>query len=350
MRTASLPSLPLLFLLAASPARAQDFYVSASSVEALDRDLDSISPAIDPTRVPGGTPESYLLSTSCLGRYGPLGAYGPLGILGPIGDNAWNPSYWISALGDWSHWANDLANLGGPLDETGPLGPEGPVSETNYYSNPLYDTNHFARQLQGAGVWTVLGPIGPLGALGPLGPLGPVGAHGYARDSDGNYRSGDQVVRTVSVPFSGGSRQYELVEHYDELFARSMTDNDTSFMVSGRINSFFESHRYAFTSAGAQLVTIVLVPEKSLDNFDLTLLDGAGNEIAASNSYFYVDWIQVSVPAGQTLEARVHLASSLHYLSKSYRLLVVGSTPRLAQTEITGDHRIGIAWKGRRRR
>lgn len=349
MRSASISTLLLLCL--CSEARAQEqFYVSASSVEALGRDLASVAPTIEPAKVPGGSPESYLLSTSCLGRYGPLGAYGPLGILGPIGDSAWNPSYWISAIGDWSHWAEDLADLDGPLSEAGPLGPNGPVSETQYYDNPLYDENHFAKQLQGAGVWTVLGPIGPLGALGPLGPLGPVGAHGYARDSDGSYRSGDAVVRTVSVPFSGGAREYELYEHYDELFARAMGDNDTSFMVSGRIGSYYESDSYAFTSSSTQLVTILVVPDKSLDNFDVTVLDGGGNEIATSNSYFFIDWVQVSVPAGTRLEARVHLASSLHYLSKTYRLFVTGSTPHLAQTDITGDHRISYSTKSRRRR
>ncbi|MGZ3705610.1 MAG: hypothetical protein ACXWP1_06610, partial [Bdellovibrionota bacterium] len=37
-----------------------------------------------------------------LGPAGPLGAFGPLGALGPVGDNSWNPSNFLSAIGDWS--------------------------------------------------------------------------------------------------------------------------------------------------------------------------------------------------------------------------------------------------------
>lgn len=67
----------------------------------------------------------------------------------------------------------------------------------------------------------MLGPVGPLGALGPLGPLGPIGGHGYAHDRNGNYVARDgKVVRTVDVPYEGGTRTYELVEKYTEQAAR----------------------------------------------------------------------------------------------------------------------------------
>lgn len=78
-----------------------------------------------------------------------------------------------------------------------------------------------SKQLGPGGYLTVLGPVGPLGALGPLGPLGPIGGHGYAHDRNGNYVARDgKVVRTVDVPYEGGTRTYELVEKYTEQAAR----------------------------------------------------------------------------------------------------------------------------------
>lgn len=324
------------------PADPESFYVSARSVDDLRGDLSSVRPAIDPARVPGGPPELYLSSSSCLGSYGPLGAYGPLGVLGPLGDDVWNPAYWISGAGDWREWSEQLADLDGPLSAEGPLGPDGPVAEDHYYGSPLYDQNHFAKQLQGGGVWTALGPIGPLGALGPLGPLGPVGAHGLARTDDGDYVDGDggAIVRAVSVPFGDGARSYELVEHYTERRAAELPDNDTSFVVAGRVTSFYDADTFAFTSAHDQLVTVVVVPEKSLDDFDLLLVDDAGDVVASSRSRRYIDWIQLDVPAGTRLHARVVLASSRHFLGKTYRLYVTGSTPALRATDITGDHQV----------
>jgi hypothetical protein len=328
-------SLLLSLILAESPASAQQyFYVSSSTVEALDKDLSGVSPKIDPARVPGASPEAYLSSTSCLGSYGPIGAYGPLGMLGPIGSNAWNTSYWVSAAGEWSEWSE---TIDGPLSEGGPLGPDGPVSEDQYYDAPLYEVNDFAEQLQGGGVWTVLGPVGPLGALGPLGPLGPLGAHGFAVDELGNYTSDGAVQRTVTVPFEGSRRTYGLFERYDETFAKQMTDNDTSFMVQGNAH-VGEVDLFPFTSDSKQLVTVLVVPEAQLDDFDLVISDDKGEVVAQANSASLVDWVQLRVPAGEQLTAHVELYSSFHWLSKRYRLYVVGSTAALSDTDITGPH------------
>ncbi|THB69739.1 MAG: hypothetical protein D6B28_10855 [Gammaproteobacteria bacterium] len=315
-------------------------YVSASSVESLNGSLTSVSPAVN---TPSNAAD-YLDDSSALGYYGPIGSYGPLGMLGPIGDNTWNVSYWISAVGDWSEWSDEMTDHGGPLSEQGPLGPNGPLSY-NAYNYDLPAINDFSKQLQTGGVWTVLGPAGPLGALGPLGPLGPIGAHGYATDYDGRYVENDVEVRTVDVPYQGSVRTYELVENYDEGYAKSKTDNDTSFMVEGYIAwPYSEVDSYTIHSATSQYVTVLVLPEYTLDDFDMVIKDSEGNVIATSNSGDYVDWIQLPVEANTALTIEVELYSTGHYLTKDYRLFVTGSTEHINTSDITGNHQVALPY------
>lgn len=325
-------------LSAALPAVASDYYVSAKLIQDLNGSLQSVSP---PVQTPSNA-STYLSSSSALGYYGPIGPYGPLGVLGPVGNNTWNTSYWISAVGDWSEWSGDLNDLDGPLSEAGPLGPSGPLSDEAYYDD-LPAINDFGKQLQAGGVWTVLGPLGPLGALGPLGPLGPVGAHGYATASDGRYLNGGSEVRTVTVDYEDSYRTYELVEKYTESYAKSKTNNDTSFMVEGYIAwPYSETDTFTFTSAYEQYVTIVLTPQYQLDDFDLVITDQYNNVLATSNTGNLIDWVQIKVPANTKLKAKVNLYGSWHYYSKNYRLIVTGSTPYFNSTDITGNHQ--AAW------
>lgn len=207
-------------------------YISTSSIESLDGDLKGVD--IDVDKVPVMSPERYLGHRSVLGPSGPLGAKGPLGELGAIGDHVWNPSRWFPPeLVD-----TEMSQIRGPLSELGPLGEKGPVSDI-YYNAELFAKNDFARHLRGLGLWSVLGPIGPLGALGVLGPLGPVGAHGYARDEMGNYidTSGERK-RSIDVWYDQEKtvkKRFDLYEVYTESHARSMKNNDTSFMVEGSL-------------------------------------------------------------------------------------------------------------------
>lgn len=317
--------------------------VSASSIIALDGDISGVTPTIDPSKVPGLTPEEYLDNDSCLGYYGPIGPYGPLGTLGPIGDDAWDLGYWISGTGTWGDHEDDIT---GPLGPDGPLGETGPVAYDQYFglADPgmtLFATNDFAVHTRAFGLWSVLGPIGPLGALGPLGPLGPVGSHGCDTDTNGSYICGGTLERNITTWYDQAQttqRTYGLYEHYTESYAKSMTDNDTSFMVSGEISISSETDVYEFTSAQNQVVTILLVPEKQLDDFDLEIVDQNDNVIATSNAYTYIDWIQLKVPAGTKLKARVWLAGSYHWLSSTYRLFVTGSTQYINKTNVAGSH------------
>jgi hypothetical protein len=305
-------------------------YVSANSVE-------------DQGVIGSGGTSSPL---SALGSYGPLGAYGPLGELGPVGDNVWNPSTWIDAANNsWgSSW--DGRADGGPLTEAGPLGSHGPLGDA-YIDGALFENNEAAQQLRGLGQAAVLGPLGPLGPLGALGPLGPVGAHGFGTDENGSYIDRDgKVQRTIDVFYNDDKtevRSYELFEKYSEEAAKAMTDNDTSFMVEGGIayegRGKYETDEFEFTSNSDQLVTVCVVPEKSLDDFDLEIVDDKGNVLAKSDSDDLMDWTQLQVKKGTKLKARVKLKDSGHWFSKTYRLYVVGSGEELGKAALnSGEH------------
>ena len=311
--------------------------MSAASVEGLGGSLESVAPAV---RTPSGA-SFYLSEMSCLGSFGPVGAYGPLGMLGPIGSNLWNPSAWMVPVGDWSIWAKKMNGAGGALGEKGPLGPGGPLGDDGY-NRWLPGLNDFGKQLQLGGVWTALGPLGPLGALGPLGPLGPLGAHGFEQDRDGQYRERGTVRRAIAVPFGESERTYELFENYPAGFARTFEDNDTSFMTVGTASSAGTPESFAFRSRQSQFVTVVVVPEKQLDDFDLEILDEQGKSLATSRSHALMDFVQLPVPAGKKLTARVTLSSSRHVLSKTFRLLVTGSSRYFKSTDIRGDHQIPL--------
>ncbi|MFL0809686.1 MAG: hypothetical protein K6L76_04670 [Agarilytica sp.] len=336
MKNFLLSTIALSFLLLSVSSFADDWAITANNIENLSGDLNSVSPAV----LTPSNAADYLDSDSALGYDGPLGPYGPLGILGPVGDNSWNSSYWINLAYSWTSWETD--NVNGPLSEQGPLGPYGPLSELAYDVD-LPAINDFGKQLQGGGVWTTLGPLGPLGALGPLGPLGPIGAHGYSTDLDGRYIDNSVEVREVNIDYNGGVRTYELFENYPESYAETSTDNDTSFMVEGWVSyPYTETDSFEFTSGDNNYLTIVLTPVYSLDDFDLVIKDELGNVVATSNTYDYIDFVQLNnIAAGTKLTAEVTLYSSYHYLTKDYRLFVVGSTEYVdTDTPITGSHQL----------
>ncbi|KAL4485007.1 hypothetical protein ABPG74_020184 [Tetrahymena malaccensis] len=282
-----------------------------------------------------------------LGSMGPLGAFGPLGLLGPIGDNSWNVSRMISGI-DWSQYSQFITLKGGPLSKDGPLGYKGPLNADIYTGKiepgkSLFSKNSFAQHLRALGIFSTLGPIGPLGALGPLGPLGPIGGHGYKATNDGQFvDSQGQVQRTVTVDYDGKTkRTYSLFEAYTSQFAKKNPKVlDTSFMILGTVNDFDSSklEKYTFTSNEDQIVIIVVVPEKSLDDFSLGVYDQNGKLIATSDNSDLVETITLKAKKGQKLTASIKLSSSAQIFSKTYRLIVTGSTSYINMNEVSGNH------------
>lgn len=316
---------------ASAPGAEPLVFVSAKTLEEAKGDLGALGLGSDPL--------------GALGSFGPLGAYGPLGEMGPVGDNWWNPSTWVdSAYSSWgSEWDGKVD--GGPLTEAGPLGEKGPLSDV-YFDGALFENNEVAQHLRGLGAYNVLGPLGPLGPLGALGPLGPVGAHGFGTAEGGSYvDTGGVVQRTVDLWYDEAhteKRTFELYEKYTEGYAKQMTDNDTSFMVEGRIayagGGQYETDEFAFTSKSDQLVSVAVVPEKQLDDFDFEITDQKGNVLLKSDSDHLIDHAQLRVKEGTQLKVRVKLKDSGHWLGKTYRLYVTGSTEHFNKTMADGPH------------
>ncbi|MGA9524621.1 MAG: hypothetical protein WBV82_24400 [Myxococcaceae bacterium] len=337
------------------------FYVSASTVRELYEDLSKVTPVMG--AIPPYHPKVLLRVMGPLGHFGPLGSYGPLSSNGPVGKNLWNPSQYITGTIGQSDWRRLLS--GGPLGKDGPLGEKGPLGVSKYPGS---------EQLQPMGVFSPLGPVGPLGALGPLGPLGPVGAHGFDANEHGDYlNAGGEIQRTIDVQWNLGERRtHELVENYSAERARTLGEsNDTSFMVEGKIAKTSGADTFRFRSNADQFVTVAVLPEKAnlsfgmamaeaqysalwnglrspsplnsdfkknFDNFDLEILDPKGKIIARSNLADATDWIQLKVPEGTELQARVRLKSSFHDEAKPYRLFVVGSTKHQNTSTVQGPH------------
>jgi len=286
----------------------------------------------------------YLTPPSCLGTAGPISAFGPLGALGPLGTNTWNPSAWMSGIGDWSAWAKSIqANTSVPLSNQGPLNPEA-------YYHVLPSINDFGKQLQAEGLWTVLGPLGPLGALGGLGPLGPMGVHGYARDDAGNYVHDGVIQRKIDFPWdaaAGVNRTWSLYEMYvNNTAVSSVTDQDTSWLALSTLivgPGYIQTpDLYTFHSFDKQFVTVTIVPENVFDSFELEILDSRDRVIMSSKETIFINWIQFLCPSpGATYTARVRLGLTARFspFGYSYRIYVTGSSDMFQQSDITGPHR-----------
>jgi hypothetical protein len=131
-----------------------------------------------------------------------------------------------------------------------------------------------------------------------------------------------------------------------------MTDNDTSFMTVGSIDGA-EKDVFAFSSREAQYVTVVVVPENGLSDFDLEIADASGRTIARStsdgrqvlsffgvaNAGHYIDFAQLRVAAGEKLQAKV-TAKTVNRAFPTYRLIVTGSTKYVSPSDIEGPHQV----------
>ena len=201
-----------------------------------------------------------------------------------------------------------------PLSSAGPLSPDA-------YHSKLGSVNDFGKHLQGLGLWGVLGPLGPLGALGPLGPLGPTGPYN-TMNLEGHHRV--PVRWTVKEV-----RQFDLVEVLDE--TRVKEKLDCSFMILGLIERHGETDHYYFDCQPNQFVTIALIPEHSVDHFNMTLFsaDRVTEKIASSDSMIYTNFIQLAL-TNDHRNGSFRVDVNLHekypfFISHSYRLIVTSS-------------------------
>jgi hypothetical protein len=330
-------------------------YVTMEEIVA-SADPATVQPPLRDSRIPFGTAAGLLSAAGPFSAFGPLSSFGALGVLGPLGSDSWNPQ---QVLGSLASLLNDTAVAGtckDPLGYCGPLGVNGAGSEVQFFGKAdpgktLFAQNDFAVHLRGLCYFSALGPLGPLGPFGPLGPLGPLSPAIWSSfqlelNSDGSMADylTKAIVRTLDLPFSPAeNRTFPLFEVYAEAAATGARarDLDTSFGVYGEIdmdaNGDPISDTFTFVSSEQQLVTIAVVPEKSLDDFDLQLNSTAsGTIVATSTSGLWMDWIQVQSAANEAFSITVSLGNSAHLLTKTYRLFVVGSGVRLDQVQCKG--------------
>ncbi|MCB0365899.1 MAG: collagen-like protein [Bdellovibrionaceae bacterium] len=278
-------------------ASAERVFSSAQTVEELRRQISGIEPQLSPSWSNDVlNADDYLKPMSCLGYYGPIGPYGVISQHGPVGQNIWNVTKHYDIAQGWGFLAIIAKANQGPLTEKGPLGSTGILNSQlwadQYFRGSGLNTE-FISHLRPMGLWGILGPAGPLGPLGPNGPLGPVGPHGLKKNDLGQWLvtkdihcipdSGDpSVCRSIEVNWTeaGPTRRYDLVEYYSEDFAKKMENNDTSFLVDGRMeakDTGWETDSYEFTAPVDQVVSLTLLANSAAYFFNqgMTILGEA---------------------------------------------------------------------------
>jgi hypothetical protein len=277
--------------------------------------------------------------TSCLGQGGPLGALGPVQELGPTGTlSIMTYSHLITGLHQWGDYAEWMGKFGGDLSEAGPLGPNGPIAKYDMLQNGLEgDTTGFTQHLQAEGVWGVLGPANVLGAVGLLGPLGPLG--GIKTNDKGEYLKDGNIIRSVSVPFNGAKREFDLYELYDSSSMDTERYQDTSWAVKG-VLSFTTEDWYKVESPYAQTaVSFIASASAAYCDVDIAVYDQNKNLLQEGDTVYYADFVTVfNVQKGQRFKIKVTQKNVIApYVP--YRLFVTGTTPYIpARTDFSGSY------------
>ena len=301
-------------------------YVSASSIEKLGKNIDSILPKVNDSNV------IYLSSNGPLGKYGPVGPNGSLGKYGPLDHSSYKTNF-----NQFPYLEKYYKSFLGPLSKDGPLGENGPYTKENYYNGTLFLDNNFAVQLRALGLWGILGPTGPLGPVGALGALGPNGAHGFEKSKNGEYKNEKgKVVTEISVPFdSNSSREFDLYEYYkNEEFAKGKKDLDTSFVTKGDLSNDNFYDEYIINNDDKQIVSILVLPTHLFNNFNLELYNSKKQLIAKSDSLKYINFIQFLAPKDTVYTIKITTSDK----SNEYMLYVTGSTEYLNKHNVSGNH------------
>lgn len=82
-------------------------------------------------------------------------------------------------------------------------------------------------------------------------------------------------------------------------------------MILGSVeDSSSIEEQFIFTSDSNQIINITLVPEKSLDDFDIGIYDASGKLIGTSESATLIDNITIKARSGEQFTVLVKLAAS----------------------------------------
>ncbi len=242
----------------------------------------------------------YRSLAAALSAHGINGTNGNGGRLGPNGDDPWNPSELMRAIGDWSDSAKKLNQSGGPGSKQGVFGDESPLGDRYKMLDALG-----AGQTAPGGLFDDVGPLSRAGALGDTGPLSGVGIHGFGQDLHGNFVSGRGVERTVELETPAGKKSFELFENYDAETARKMKDNDASWKIRGGLKpSDSRGHTFTFNVKKGQLVKLQASSESLSDTFQIELLRG-GKVIAKADSKTVLASLRFQAESDGKLQVRI---------------------------------------------
>ena len=105
---------------------------------------------------------------------------------------------------------------------------------------------------------------------------------------------------------------------------------DAFFAVQGNVTRKEPSLRIPFTNSRDQWVSLLLIGDYSLDNFELSLYGKGKSEPIAKTSHYAVNnFIVIKAPKDTDFEVEVKLKGSGHILrEKDFRLFVTGSSER----------------------
>jgi hypothetical protein len=236
----------------------------------------------------------YRALAKALTAHGPNGASGNGMGLGPVGDEPWNPSELMRAIG--GHRGD--AEIGGRI-----LGDGGPLGDR--YADLDKIAPGLSEQLAPGGLFDALGPFSRLGPAGDTGFLGPVGGHGLGQDLHGNFVRGKKVVRSIALPVGKKKQRFDLVEKYDAETAKKMKDNDASWMIRGGIPGADDAgHRFTFQVKKGQLVMLQVGSESLKDAFGIELIQN-GKVVKRSSSTELLNSIRFQAASSGKLEVRV---------------------------------------------
>lgn len=331
--------LPLIFSLLAGCAHHQSLRTPASesneaslvyfTTDSLVQNLDEVDPEVRIFLMPGGPFDKHI---------GLMGATGVLSQFGPFGNRYWQPTAAFRSLGNWQDFQEYLTSIGGPLSENGPYSLT-TEAHGNYLSFleqfaprvPGYNSQNLWRSLRAGGALHVLGDSGNMSPLSIAGPGGPNGATGLEQDGEGNFIDRDgQVVSDIEVDLEEGKWKAPLSEIYTNNSDNHLISKDSFFARLGEVTRADPTDQITFTSNRSQWLSILLIADYTLDNFELTLRPkGKDTVIATTSNRSLSNFIVIKVPAGTEFDIDVKLKSSGHILpKKSYRLFVNGSTER----------------------
>jgi len=321
-KLASILTALCLILSCSSLSAAYEFFTTDTLVE----DAAKLSPEVAFFLNPAG-PLSKNIGVS--------GSFGPLGSLGPLGSSPNNTAYWLRTLGNWEALQDGLDELANPLGRRGPYSLLSDSAQSTFSNwTSLFDNTpggHLMRSLQAGSPLHILGSAGPLGPLAGLGPGGPNGATGFSQNSAGEFFNNEgKLVQGIEVETQDGKWKAPLYEMYKAGIDDTVESPDSFFGVESRVNRSNPVKTIGFHNDRKQWVSILLVGDYTLDDFEITLRPKGSTEVLAeSHSKILSNFIVFQAPKNAEFEVDVKLKSTAHYLpSKKFRLYVSGASEK----------------------